>query len=234
MVGPELVIRERKSFAWYLGVFIFAALLIFGSFYFGRFLAIKERQEMLEKTAWLEQKVEEYQLAYQEANQALVMQTQSAQVDLQSTQQLMETVKQLQETQKDLEEELKFYRKIMAPEKDQQGLTIAEFALTPGQSSRNAQFKLVLTQAGKQEQYLKGGVSLVVKGQEKGAPKEYPFRELGAFQAKDFEFQFRYFQNMEGEIALPEGFIAEQVLIKARTRGLGKNQSAEKQFAWKI
>ena len=204
------------------------------SFYFGRYLAIDEREEALERAAWLESKLNEYQQAYQKANQELVMQTQSAKVDNQSQQQLLQTVKALQDTQKELEAELKFYRNIMAPELDQQGLTIAKLELNKSQENKVTRFKLVLTQAGKQEQFLKGTVELEVAGEEAGKAKVYPFRELGAFQNKDFQFQFRYFQNIEGEIALPNGFVAESINVRARTSGLRKNQSTEKQFQWKI
>ena len=234
MAGPKLVITEQKSSVWYVGWILIVSILLGISFYFGRYLAIDEREEALERSAWLESKLNEYQQAYQKANQELVMQTQSAKVDNQSQQQLLQTVKALQDTQKELEAELKFYRNIMAPELDQQGLTIANLELANNQENKLTRFKLVLTQAGKQEQFLKGVVELEVSGEEAGKEKVYPFRELGAFQNKDFQFQFRYFQNIEGEIALPNGFVAESINVRAKTSGLRKNQSAEKQFQWKI
>ena len=87
---------------------------------------------------------------------------------------------------------------------------------------------------GRQEQFLKGQVELNLHGKINGEEKVYPFRELGTFQAKDFQFQFKYFQNIEGELSLPEGFIAEFITVQARTLGLRKNQTAEKQIDWSI
>jgi len=234
MAGPKLVITQQKSAFWYIGWVVLVSLFLSTSFYIGRYIAIKEREETLERVAWLQGKLDEYQQAYQDANQKLVMQTQSAKVDNQSQQQLMETIKQLQDVQKELEAELKFYRNIMAPELDQQGLTIANLELSSSQQANMKHFKLVLTQAGKQEQFLKGSVEIEIAGEQSGKAKVYPIRELGAFQSKDFQFQFRYFQNIEGEIALPTGFVAESVIVRAKTRGLRKNQSTEKQFRWNI
>ncbi|TQV85281.1 DUF6776 family protein [Aliikangiella coralliicola] len=234
MSEPQLIITQKKSLFWYFAWGVLTVFLLYLSFYGGRYLAIEEQQETIEKAAWLEQKLAEYQQAYQKANEDLVMQTQSAKVDTQSNQQLVDSVKQLQETQRQLEAELKFYRNIMAPELEQEGLTIAEFELSKLNQGETPRFKLVLTQAGRQEQFLKGEVELKLHGQLNGSPTVYEFRELGTFLPKHFQFQFRYFQNIEGNIALPEGFIAQHVTIQAKTKGLRKNQTAEKQIDWNI
>ncbi|MCW8877100.1 MAG: hypothetical protein OQJ89_15435 [Kangiellaceae bacterium] len=233
-MGPQLIIKQKKTAIWYAGWGTVVIGLLAISFYIGRYIAVKEREETLQRAAWLEQKLKEYQQAYQKANEDLVMQTQSAKVDNKSNQQLVETVKQLQDTQRELEAELSFYRNIMAPELAKEGLTIADLELSKLNQQSPIHFKLMLTQAGKQEQFLKGEVILKVAGTLDGNQKVYQFRELGAFQSKDFQFQFRYFQNIEGAIVLPTGFVAQQVTVTAKTRGLRKNQSAEKQFEWNI
>lgn len=232
MSGPRLVIKQQKSPVWAVFWGLLAVILLMGCFYLGRYLAIDEREQLQQQTAWLQQKLDEYQQAYQKANENLVMQTQSAKVDDQSNQQLVDTIKQLRDTQMQLEAELQFYRNIMAPELAQEGLTIADFELTQSEQPQLSQFKLVLTQAGRQEQFIKGVVELKLDGELNGKAKTFLFSELGTFQAKHFQFQFRYFQNIEGEITLPDGFIAQQVTIKARTQGLRKNQISEKKVDW--
>jgi len=234
MSGPKLIIKQQKSALW--GVFwgLISVGLLSISFFIGRFLAVDERQQLLDKSSWLEQQLAQSQLAYQKVNENLVMQTQSAMVDDQSNQQLVDNIKKLQNTQVKLEEELKFYRGIMAPELANEGLTIANFELKQINGSELPRFKLVLTQAGKQEQFLKGSVEMNLNGMLNGQPTSFKFSELGTFQAKHFQFQFRYFQNIEGEIELPQGFIAQTISIRARTQGLRKNQTTEKQIAWNI
>ncbi len=233
MVGKRLVIKEKKSSLFYLGWISAVILLIAVSFYIGRYLSNKEREDMLDKISWLNTQVENYQQAYQQTNQELVMQTQSAKVDNQSQQQLVETVKGLQEKQQELEAELKFYRNIMAPELAQQGLTIDNFEAI-NFNANALDYKLVLTQAGRQEQFIKGDIELEVVGQLNGETQTLPFRELGTFQNKDFQFQFRYFQNIEGQIQLPANFVAERINVRVKTTGLRKNQNAEKQFSWEL
>jgi hypothetical protein len=232
MSGPKLVIKQQKSRLWVSLWSAFALVLLLGCFYLGRYLAIDERQQLIEQTVWLQEKLDEYQHAYQEANESLVMQTQSSKVDDQSNQQLIDSIKQLRDTQMQLEAELQFYRNIMAPELSKEGLTIADFEVLSTSASDTSRFKLVLTQAGKQEQFIKGKVELKIQGLLNGKPKTFAFSELGTFQSKHFQFQFRYFQNIEGEIVLPQGFTAEQVTISAKTQGLRKNQQAEKKVNW--
>ncbi|MGX5172971.1 DUF6776 family protein [Aliikangiella sp. IMCC44653] len=234
MSQSRLIITQQKTPLWYCGWGVLAAALLVASYFLGRLVNHESERQALEKVIWLENELDKFQSAYQQANQDLIMQAQTAKVDNQSNQQLVETVKQMQQTQLSLESELSFYRKIMAPELDQEGLTIADFQVTASNQKESFNYKLVLTQAGKQDQFLKGRVSLVLHGKLAGETKAYQFRELGTFQSKDFQFQFRYFQNLEGEIAIPADFIAEKVEIEAKTSGLRKNQSAQYQFIWNI
>lgn len=230
MAVPKLIVRQQKSLLWNVGVSAGCVMVLLVCFIVGRYFAVDEQNEAIDRAKWLETELDKFERAYKQTNEELVMQIQTAKVDDQSRQQLVETVKRLQEAHYKLESELSFYRKIMAPEKDQQGLTLTEFSVARSSSTANPRFKLVLTQAGKQEQFLKGQLELSVSGKLNGVQKKYSFNELGDYQSKDFKFQFRYFQNFEGELLMPEGFVAEVANLKAKTSGLRENQIIEKQI----
>ena len=234
MTGPNLVIKQRRTPIWYVAWSLLAATLLVGCFLTGRFLAVDELARLKLQTQSLENRLARSQQAFAEVSEQLVMQQQSLQVDNQSNEQLISTVKNLQSTQKKLEEELNFYRNIMAPELKNEGLTIADFSVSATPTLNQYRFKLALTQAGKQEQFLKGKAEVRIRGRLNGEPREYPIRELGTFNQKQFEFQFKYFQNIEGVIDLPTGFVAEQIDVRARTQGLRKNQTASRQLQWTI
>jgi uncharacterized membrane-anchored protein YhcB (DUF1043 family) len=236
MAQPKLVIQQQKPPIWFMlwGLVVVAALAL--CFYIGRYISVGEREEAVQRSKELQTQLDTYQEAYNKANQELVTQPQHAKVDSLSNKQLIETIKQLQEKQAKLSQELAFYRGIMAPELAQKGLSIAEFDIRKGKKERVFWFKLVLTQASRQEQFLKGSTRLIVKGKSAKTGKfvSHNFNDLGSFDEKHFKFTFRYFQNIEGEVRLPKGFVAEKVSIVAKTKGLRKEQVAERDFDWKV
>lgn len=236
MTEKRLVVQYEKTPLWFVFWTCIIVSVLLLCFYVGRYLSVYERESAIEEAKSLQKQLDVYQEAYEKANHELVTQAQYAKVDSLSNQQLIETIKRLQKTQSKLRSELTFYRNIMAPELDQKGLTIAEFNVSKSQSNKGLYFKLVLTQSGKQDQFLKGSVKLTINGSnaKTGSPVSYHFNDLGNFDAKHFQFKFRYFQNMEGEIKLPVGFVPKTVSIVAQTKGLKKNQLAKKQVDWEV
>lgn len=234
MIDPQLVIRKKKTVVWYVGICSFLLFLLLGSYFAGRYVAVSERNKLIDRIDKLRVGLDDCQTAYLKASERLVMQSQFSKVDSLSGQKLTETIKQLQNYRHQLESELKFYRNIMSPELERHGLTIDDFILAKSKEGKGIRFKLVLTQLGGQEKVLKGQASMRLHGSLNGSAKVYAFRELGALNAKDFRFRFRYFQNIEGEINIPEGFVAKHVIVEAKTRGLKKNQSVRKQIIWAI
>jgi hypothetical protein len=232
MKHSNLVIKQQKSRLWYsLSGFSILLLLVL-TYFFGRYLAINDLAITKENLALSQQLLQDSQQGLQKAEENLVMQEQSAKVDTQSNQELVNNVKSLQQANLDLEEELNFYRKIMAPEKDQEGLTIDDYQITQTEIENELHYRVTLIQAGKQAQFLKGNLSVTVSGVLDGESKEYNFRELGTFNIKHFQFQFKYFQNLQGFIQLPKGFQAKKIRIVAQTTGRRKNQKANKEAIW--
>lgn len=234
MPQPTLVIKQQKSLTWLFASGLIAVAVLILSYYLGQYFAASDLQKNKEEVLWLKEKLNEYQQAYQKANENLVMQEQSAKVDTQSRQQLVETIKQMQDNQLKLDEELKFYRRIMTPSLTTTGLTIDEFKITKIPNGNAVKFKLVLTQTGKQDRFLRGNTILKLQGKLNNENITYNFNELGTFKKKHFQFQFRYFQNIEGELVIPDGFVVQRVDVYAKTRGLRKNQTKEQQFEWNI
>jgi len=234
MNEPQLIVTRRRSRAWYAGVIAGALLALWSFFWMGGRFA---QQRLEEQTRQIETLRSELQIAEEQLNDLstqLVMQQQSLQVDNQSHQQLLDTIKNLLQEQAQLQEELNFYRRVMSPEDAKKGLTIADLTILQAGGDRRYDFKLALAQVGRQSQYLRGRVDLTLLGEENGQPKRYSIRELGAFADKQFEFQFRYFQNIEGTFTVPEQFKPVAFEVTARTRGLRKNQTASKRFPWTL
>lgn len=232
MTHSNLIIKPQKSRLWYTTAGFSLSLLFVVIYVTGRYLSLADLASTKEELAVSQERLAVTQRALDRASESLVMQKQSSQVDNQSNQELVNSVKNMQQVQNDLEEELKFYRKIMAPERDQEGLAIDALDVSRTDKADEFHFRLTLIQAGKQSQFLKGDIILRLSGLLNGKNTEYDFRELGTFKVKHFEFQFKYFQNIQGFINLPSGFEAKKLTVAAQTKGRRKNQKAEKQMIW--
>ncbi len=232
MSHSNLIIKPQKSRLWYITVGFLLLFLLVTIYVAGRYLSLADLASTKEELVISQMHLAETQNALDRASESLVMQKQSSQVDNQSNQELVNSVKNMQQTQNDLEEELKFYRKIMAPERDREGLAIDAMKISQADRSDEFHFRLTLIQAGKQSQFLKGDIVLRLSGLLNGKNTEYDFRELGTFKVKHFQFQFKYFQNIQGFIHLPSGFEAKKLTVAAKTKGRRKNQKVEKQMVW--
>jgi len=120
------------------------------------------------------------------------------------------------DVEKDLRTQLAFYQQVMAPELSEQGFLIEGFNLEPALSDNSYRFKLVLMQQNKTKNTLKGNLKVVLIGSEKGKAKQYSINPmLSDKEQRKLTFSFKYFQVIDGEIKLPEGFRPEQVSVHA-------------------
>lgn len=120
------------------------------------------------------------------------------------------------DTEKELRTQLAFYQQVMAPELNEEGFLIDGFNLEPALSDNSFRFELVLMQQNKTKNTLKGNLKVTLIGSEAGQAKQYSIDSLLSDQEqKGLTFGFKYFQVIEGEIKLPEGFQPEQVSVHA-------------------
>jgi len=125
-----------------------------------------------------------------------------------------------------------FYRGIVSPADGKPGLRVQDFKLTRGSEEREFHLRLVLVQAMKHDRKVSGDVALSVEGSEDGEAKSYALTELlpaGADQA--WPFSFRYFQDFDRQIVLPDGFTPERVHVEVRSKTRSIS-SIEESFAW--
>ncbi len=235
MNSPKLIVTEQKPNSWYISIVFASFILLVGVYLLGRFLAVKDLSQTKQLLSDAQLSLNNTEIAYSEISESLILEKQSTLVETLSNQELIESIQTLKLEQKSMEEELSFYRNIMAPEKDAKGLNIDHLAVTKIDSDGKFHFSLTIIQAQKQTRFLKGKVEITVFGQDKNNQANqlsYQFRELGTFKSADFKFQFKYFQNLQGFIQLPENFMPQRLVATAKTQGLRKNQTAKLEMVW--
>lgn len=124
-------------------------------------------------------------------------------------------IKELSAEFSTIKKELTFYQKVMAPEKQADGLVIDDLSISTTKSANHYRFQVTLVQQLIKRRYAKGFVELVIKGSLNGKPSQYSLQEVSSLTKKELSFSFKYFQILEGDFTLPEGFVPEQISISA-------------------
>jgi len=121
----------------------------------------------------------------------------------------------------ELESELGFYRSIMAPSKSEKGLQLDEFTLTPVANGSAYDLALTVMQVGNNDRFRSGRVAVTVNGTIAGKPIDLALHALSeCSDGEGVKYRFRYFQNIECRLTLPDGFVPEMITValKARSR----------------
>ncbi|MGL5360992.1 MAG: DUF6776 family protein [Shewanella sp.] len=113
--------------------------------------------------------------------------------------------------EQELQRELAFYRSLMKPDDNAEGVAIHGLEMTQGARAEEYHLKLILAQLQKRKQAIQGLVELTLIGQQAGKPLELNVNKLtGAKLA----FDFRYFQVIDTPVTVPAGFNLQQVKVK--------------------
>jgi hypothetical protein len=130
------------------------------------------------------------------------------------------------------QDEIAFYKGIVSPSDGKAGLKVQDLRLTRGAEEREYNIRLVLVQAMKHDRKVSGKVRLSIHGELDGVETSYAFSDLlpeGADAA--WKFSFRYFQDFDRLVVLPDGFTPTRinVAVDSGTRSIA---SIEESFAW--
>lgn len=154
-----------------------------------------------------------------------------AEVDRKSLEDVRQEVVDLKAALAALEEENQFYRNLMAPDGDKRGLNFGPVEIAQTDRPRTFRYKVVVQQLAA-EQEMAGTLNFNVVGLQDGAVKVLALKELSStINSNSIKLRFKYFQSIEGELVLPEGFEPERVELEARAGG-GNPNVIEKRFAW--
>ncbi len=139
----------------------------------------------------------------------------------------------LQEKIQEQGDAIAFYRGIISPADGQRGLRVQDLRLRKGKDDRQYHVKLVLVQVMQHDRSVKGEVSFSLEGAQDGVAATYDLEQLvPADEASNWPFSFRYFQNFDRQLILPEGFLPERINIEVRSR-TKSIASVKQSFLWK-
>jgi hypothetical protein len=153
-------------------------------------------------------------------------------VDRESYREVEASLTQLQAKIQEQRDAIAFYRGIVSPSDGNSGLRIQDLKLTRGKAEREFNVRLVLVQAMKHDRKVSGDVSLSVLGSQDGVETTYALAQLLPDEADSgWVFSFRYFQDFERQLVLPDGFTPERITVEVRSKTRSIS-SIEESFDW--
>ncbi len=222
---------------WRQGIFavwVILAVALAGGF--GAWIAHNDAMRGQAATIVENQRLREELLVYRDEvsdlRSSFAILDRSNMVDQRATDEAQATIATLRSKISQLERDVTFYRQVMAPEGEGVGLVIDQPEIRLADSMNRYHYKLVFRQQGQQDRILEGDARVNVIGSLKGEEHIYPLEQLsGVDGVKGAILKFRYFQNIEGELLLPDGFVPLKIEISA-TSTKPVEKSVSKTFSW--
>jgi len=154
-------------------------------------------------------------------------------IDREAYKDVEKSLSNLQEKIQEQGDAIAFYRGIISPSDGQRGLRVQDLRLSKGKDDRQYHVKLVLVQVMQHDRSVKGEVNFSLEGAQDGVATSYSLEQLvPADESSNWPFSFRYFQNFNRQLILPEGFLPERINIEvhSRTKSIA---SVKQSFLWK-
>jgi hypothetical protein len=149
----------------------------------------------------------------------------------QESKELARTVGELQAQVERQSQDLAFYRGIVGSTTPGPNVKVQRFAVLRGDAPGHYRLQIVLVQAVRPDNIVAGTMGLAVLGTERGRPVTYELARLTADKRAQLPFSFRYFQDLNQQVALPSGFEPSGVTVELRTSG-HNGVPISQRFSW--
>lgn len=199
----------------YALVALLGASSLYLSFELGRYRGGYSVLDHRRERATFDQRLAEERGVSDELRRQLAIATTSGEIDRATYSQVESTLGELQAKIQAQEEELVFYRGIVSPQDGVAGLRIQSLEVLPSDGEGRYLLRLLLVQAIVHSRRVSGAVKLQLEGMRDGQTISFDAAELVApNEPYDMAYEFRYFQGLETELALPQGFEPLRVAVE--------------------
>ena len=201
------------------------------AYYYGHSTAGFDYQTLKTGYDKLQQQAYEFDQENSKLREETAVLKQAAVIDKKAYNDVNGTLKDLQNEILELKEQVAFYRGIVSPTQTAAGLNITSFKLNKLGEESGYHFKLVLTQVKQNNRIIRGKANILIDGLQDGEPKQLNVASLMGKTKLDLSLRFKYFQTIEGDMVLPEGFVPSNVLVDLKPSGRGQN-TIKQSFNW--
>jgi hypothetical protein len=126
--------------------------------------------------------------------------------------------------------ELDFFRRLAGTGGTQSGLDIYQAELLATESPRVFRFMFTLTQNIRRAAIVSGRVRIDVEGTMDDRPVTLYWSRVSDGETPEPSFRFKYFQQLEGYLTLPEGFGPTRLLLSLEAGG--RKKPVQRSYSW--
>lgn len=231
----QYLLSIQRPQLWLLAlvaVILVIGLLIWAAFVYGQSRAGHDRLAANENSGKLESQIDDLLAQNEELQRQNAKLSRDMGIDRDAGGQVEKELTKTQSQILDMKEELTFYRSIVQPNKAARTLNIKKIALEPD-GPRQFKYKLSLVQDGRNDAPVRGTVEFYLEGSRGGDHVEileWPSISVTKVD-KQQKFGFKYFQNFEGAIKLPDKFVPSSIHLKVLSATSGV-VNVEQTYPW--
>lgn len=206
-----------------------------GGFLYSYYETIESQQGELASREELSEELQTRELENSDLRRQIAILDRSSVLDQRATEEVQSTIMSLRERVAQLEQDIVYYRQVVSDETGETGLVISQLDLSTTSAAGVYSYKLVLRQLDADgDSFLIGFVNINLVGSQGGEQVIVPLRQVSQEQDElDIRLRFKYFQNIEGSLTLPDGFVPERVQIAAvSTEPVEKD--IDQDFSWVV
>jgi hypothetical protein len=232
----KLVVRSHapKRLALLLGLAVLLALgVLYAAFEIGRYDAGFRVVDSVRGALSASARIRNLEAENEKQRSQLEAAEVARRVDREGYKQVERSLGDMQSQIARLNQDLSFYRGLVQPDsvihvKVQQMQIVPETA--PGQYH----LKFVLMQTGKPDKVVAGNAAITIDGLLQGKPSSLSFAQVAPNRRVSLAYSFRYFQDYDEPILLPQGFEPTRVGVEIHSsKDRDASHGSRQAFVWK-
>lgn len=209
-------------------------LLLWLGFEAGQLAAGYNRAAMRAELGDLEAELAAVRVRGQAQQERIVMLETDREVSAEAYRQVEEQLAEFQATIIAQQEDLAFFRGLVSEPAAGEEVRIQNVVIAEGLAPASYTLQVVLAQPMGRERRVSGHLEIAVEGSVGTDMVALPLAELTGAEARQdrLDYAFRYFQNVEADIVLPEGFVPARLLVRLVPAGRSA-EPREERFDWR-
>jgi len=235
----HLEIRETTDSVWKSRLMSVLAIILFittiAAYFFGKYRAEIEWQSAVEALSLIEDDfaatVKENRVLQESLEFEKAKSVRDAQIKRQAYDEIAQTLASTSNEVANLKENIRFYESIIEGDDNKQGLLIKSISLHAESADNQYRYKVIIVNSDYGKNKSKGTLTIELEGLQDAELKiiKIPPADNDDMTA----LLFKYFQRVDGILAIPDGFIPQRLRVTARLSGK-KGVKIEKWYNWNM